>query len=91
MRTLAHISDLHFGQLDEQGATPSSGHHLWSDTTVAARAEWALTPILHLEFQANAIFPLTRYRYLFLSPDTPAGEVPAVAGGATFGGVMHFP
>jgi hypothetical protein len=84
------------GEVTEQGgaSTSNSERHFWADATVAARAEWPLTAMVEVELQTRAIFPLTRYRYVILSPSTPVDEVdkvPAVAAGASLGALVRFP
>lgn len=88
----------HVGQLTVVGAPePLPGAKgrraagLWLEAGGSLRLELQLLEALSLEMQAEALMPLTRYRFAFDRPDTAVYRVPPLAASASFGLVAHFP
>jgi hypothetical protein len=51
----------------------------WAASEALLRLEQALSASLFVTLECGAVLPLTRYRFVFLNPDTPVHDVPAVS------------
>jgi hypothetical protein len=64
-------------------ANPASETRFWAAGELALRLDIALSDDWFLDATAGAVFPFTRYRFVFRVPDTAIHDVPAITAAAS--------
>jgi len=80
------------GVLNASGAgipNPTSRTRPWLATTATGRLVWAAAPVLELELEAGAIFPLYRESFFF-EPSVPIYKAPPAAFVGRFGLALYL-